>query len=274
MNEIPRDCISLIDGDSSVMLIDLSYFVFFRYYALLSYYKKSAREFEFEDFIIRFERLFRTNLLKLCKKLSFDYANTILVGDCARAKIWRMRYLDTYKSNRDNKQKIQPGVFEVIYDRIVPNMEREYGIRYVCVEGAEADDVVGWIHRHMPHTRKTIITNDNDYLQLADEKTTLMNLHMKNIVDRGRGNPDEDLLYKILIGDVSDNITGVVAPKKALSLVNMPEEDMKRVLREEGLYEKYICNKRLIDMRSIPDSIDRAIALKVRICSRSSDESL
>ena len=273
MDEAPNACISLVDGESPLLLIDLSYFVFFRYFALLAYFKKSEREFEFDDFIERFDRLFQTNLLKLCKNLKFDHANTILVGDCARAKIWRMEDLETYKSNRDNKQKIHPGVFEIIYKHIIPRMERKFGIRYVSVDGAEADDVIGWIHRNTPNTTKVIVTNDNDYLQLADQNTTLLNLKMKNIVDRGTGNPQEDLLYKILVGDVSDNITGVVPPKKAQALVKMAEEEMHEVLRKDKLYDKFLCNKRLIDMRSIPDSIQEAISFKVKICSRSSTES-
>jgi 5'-3' exonuclease len=180
-----------------------------------------------------------------------------------------MEHLESYKSNRDNKHKIQPGVFEMIYNQIIPRMRTSYGIRYVCVDGAEADDVIGWIHRQMPNTRKVIITNDNDYLQLADDMTVLMNLQMKNIVERGIGDPKKDLLYKILIGDVSDNITGIVPPKKAMLLVNMKEEEMYSALRKDSLYEKYLYNKRLIDMCSIPDSIEEAIRLKVRICNRS-----
>ena len=273
MDGASNECISLVDGGSPLLLIDLSYFVFFRYFALLAYLKKSEREFEFDDFIARFDRLFQTNLLKLCKNLQFEHANTILVGDCARAKIWRMDYLETYKSNRDNKQKIHPGVFEIIYNQIIPRLEQKFGIRYVSVDGAEADDVIGWIHRNTPTTKKVIVTNDNDYLQLADQNTTLLNLKMKNIVDRGTGNPQEDLLYKILVGDVSDNITGVVPPKKAQALVKMTEEDMHEVLRRDNLYDKFLCNKRLIDMKSIPDFIQEAISFKVKICSRSSTES-
>lgn len=261
--------IVLEDGDHPILLIDLSYFVFFRYFALISYYKKSEREFEFEDFMSRFERLFQTNLFKLSKTLKFEHSQIVLVGDCARSKIWRMEHLESYKSNRDNKHKIQPGVFEMIYNQIIPRMRTSYGIRYVCVDGAEADDVIGWIHRQMPNTRKVIITNDNDYLQLADDMTVLMNLQMKNIVERGIGDPKKDLLYKILIGDVSDNITGIVPPKKAMLLVNMKEEEMYSALRKDSLYEKYLYNKRLIDMCSIPDSIEEAIRLKVRICNRS-----
>ena len=261
--------IVLEDGDRPILLIDLSYFVFFRYFALISYYKKSEREFEFEDFMSRFERLFQTNLFKLSKLLKFEHSQIVLVGDCARSKIWRMEHLETYKSNRDNKHKIQPGVFEMIYNQIIPRMQAVYGIRYVCVDGAEADDVIGWIHRHMCNTRKVIVTNDNDYLQLADDMTVLINLQMKNIVERGIGDPKKDLLYKILIGDVSDNITGIVSPKKAMLMVNMKEEEMYALLRKDSLYDKYLYNKRLIDMRSIPDEIDEAIRLKVRICNRS-----
>lgn len=261
--------IVLNDGSLPILLIDLSYFVFFRYFALISYYKKSDREFEFDDFMARFERLFQTNLLKLSKNLKFEHSQTVLVGDCARSKIWRMEHLETYKSNRDNKHKIQPGVFEVIYNQIIPRMQSVHGIRYVCVDGAEADDVIGWIHRHMSNTRKVIITNDNDYLQLADDMTTIMNLQMKNIVERGIGDPRKDLIHKILTGDVSDNITGIVSSKRAMLLVNLEEDELLETLKKERLYEKYLHNKRLIDMRNIPDYIDQAIRLKVKICNHS-----
>jgi 5'-3' exonuclease len=140
------------------------------------------------------------------------------------------------------------------------------------IEEAEADDIIGWIHRQLPNTSKTIITNDNDYLQLADDKTLLLNLQRKNIAERGTGDAREDLTRKILAGDPSDNIAGVVSVKRAATLAAMSYEEMLHTLEQEGKLEDYRANERLIDMRMIPSDVEAAIGVKVKIHTRASPE--
>jgi 5'-3' exonuclease len=262
----------VIDPESPVLLIDLSYVVFHRYYALLCWYKKSETTMDMEDMVARFSRLFKTNFLKLCTQCKIHPKHAVFVGDCPRAHIWRMRLLETYKSNRDNRPRIPTEIFECVYSTILSSLQRDHGARYVMIEEAEADDIIGWIHRQLPNTSKTIITNDNDYLQLADDKTLLLNLQRKNIAERGTGDAREDLTRKILAGDPSDNIAGVVSVKRAATLAAMPYEEMLHILEQEAKLEVYRANERLIDMRMIPSDVEAAIGVKVKIHTHASPE--
>lgn len=253
------------------MLIDFSYYIFYRYFALISWYKKrNDQDYDMDDFMPRFARLFKTHMTRLLKNMDFNNNRVYLVGDCARSKIWRHRHTKNYKSNRDSKPKIEPHVFDTIYNSILPDLVLNKKINYVCVESAEADDVIAWIHRALPDSKKVIITNDNDYLQLHDENTELMNLQLKNIVHRGTGDARKDLLLKILVGDASDNITGIMSAKRATKLIDLPHAEVEKTVDELGKREEYNRNALLIDMKNIPDDIDLAIARKVRVLPEAS----
>jgi hypothetical protein len=73
----------------------------------------------------------------------------------------------------------------------------------VNVPGWEADDCIATIAKRHPGP-VTIHTNDADYLQLA----VLPNVTL-NGVKRGDIEPRWTCLYKALVGDPSDNITGI-----------------------------------------------------------------
>lgn len=249
-----------------ILLLDLSYYIFYRYYALLAWYRKSSTAMDNdEDFLVRFERLFISSLMKMCNRLNIPPNRMYMVGDCPRWRIWRMDLLTTYKSNRENRQKVKPGVFELVYNTILPELRTKHGAQFICVDGAEADDVIGWIHRNTPVVEKTILTNDHDYLQLKDDRTRIVNMHMVDICRKGTGCPHKDLQMKILTGDVSDNITAVVSKKRASAYVAMSRDQMLAQLEEDGHLERYRENERLVDMRLIPDEITNAIKERVSV---------
>lgn len=252
--------ITIREDGGAIMLMDLSYYIFYRYYALLAWYRKSSTEMDNDaDFLERFERLFITNLHKMTKRLHIPLDRLYMVGDCPRWRIWRMDLLTTYKSNRENRQKVKPGVFELVYNKVLPTLREKHGVQFVCVDGAEADDVIGWIHRHTPNVVKTIITNDHDYMQLKDGRTRILNMHMVDICRKGTGCPHKDLQMKILTGDISDNIAPVMSKKRAASYVSMPLDKMIKQLEEDGYLDRYRENERLVDMRMIPLDIHEAI---------------
>ena len=260
------ECVTIREDAGPVMLMDLSYYIFYRYYALLAWYRKSDTALDDDEgFLRRFERLFVSSLMKLCKGLGIPPGRMYMVGDCPRWRIWRMDLLTTYKSNRENRQKVKPGVFELVYTKILPGLREKHGTQFLCVDGAEADDVIGWIHRHSPNVDKTIITNDHDYLQLKDDRTRILNMHMVDICRKGTGCPRKDLQMKILTGDVSDNIAAVMSKKRASVYVAMPFEEMIKQLREDGYMDRYRENERLVDMRLIPENIHEAIRVRVSI---------
>jgi hypothetical protein len=100
-----------------------------------------------------------------------------------------------------------------------------------------------------------IITNDNDYLQMYEDRVLIMNMQFKDISLRIKHNPIYELEYKIIYGDKSDNIPKIhpgMRSEYALKLAMMDEESRNKYLTENGLMTKYLLNKTLVDLREIP----------------------
>ena len=91
----------------------------------------------------------------------------------------------------------------------------------------------------------------------------MYNLKFKpvNTEKNSLGNAQKDLLYKIIIGDKSDNIPSVFpkcGPKKTLGYVNDIDLFEKDLLEKDG-YEQYKLNRRLIDFTQIPELLESDI---------------
>jgi 5'-3' exonuclease len=100
-----------------------------------------------------------------------------------------------------------------------------------------------------------IITNDNDYLQLADVGITIMNMQFKDITQRGTKNARHDLYAKAIYGDKSDNIQKIVSfitKEKAVQLAQLGELELKQWLVENNLEDKFKFNMKLISFEHIP----------------------
>ena len=103
-----------------------------------------------------------------------------------------------------------------------------------------------------------IITNDNDYLQLADKNVNIINMQMKDITSRGTKNSQVDLFIKAIIGDKSDNIPKIssyMTKDKALSIAMMTEQERFIWLKEKNLLDKFNLNMNLISFDNIPKEL-------------------
>jgi 5'-3' exonuclease len=255
-----------IDASEEVLLIDFSYFFIYRYHALNSWFKISETPYDEELFLNKYKKLFITNIEKMIKKLKIKHKNTVLVGDCSRSNIWRKALFDDYKGNRDKlyeKSPINNKIFPIIYDEIVPMLLKK-GVQYICVDEMEADDVVYGITKRIPNNI-TILTNDNDYLQMINGNIDVVNLpSFKSIKDRGLACPKKDLLLKVLCGDPSDNIPSVMGKKQALKFVNMESKDeLDDYLTKNKLCDRVKLNSSLIDMENIPKELLDKIEIKI-----------
>jgi 5'-3' exonuclease len=247
-----------INSKEDVLLIDFSYFFIYRYYALNSWFKISETPYDDELFLTKYKKLFLTNIENTIKKLKMKHHNTILVGDCPRSNIWRKALFNDYKGNRDKlyeRSPINPKIFPIIYDEIIPMLQKK-GIQFICVDELEADDVVYGITRKIDN-KIVILTNDNDYLQLIKDNIDIVNLpSYKSIKHRGLSCPTKDLLLKVLCGDPSDNIPSVIGKKLATKFVNNESGDeLEKYISGNSLLERVNLNTSLIDMRNIPKEL-------------------
>src|SRR5690606_32663013 len=105
---------------------------------------------------------------------------------------------------------------------------RALGLPLLCVEGVEADDVIGTLARHSAEAGCPVVisTGDKDMAQLVDEHVTLVNTMSGTVLDvaavQDKSSVGTELIMHHLthMGDKVDNILCVplVGEKTALGL--------------------------------------------------------
>ena len=90
------------------VFIDGSYFIFYRYYALVQWWKVSHKDEELSDpinnpeFVEKFKTTFVSKLKEISKKLKLENVMMFVGRDCPRDHIWRMELHPDYKGTRVN----------------------------------------------------------------------------------------------------------------------------------------------------------------------------
>jgi 5'-3' exonuclease len=251
-----------INNSKPVILIDQSYYIFNRYFASLSWFRKQFDESELDfnnltkndEFILAFFRHFENDVKKLTKKYKTIKSNIILCNDCNRSEIWRNEIYKEYKEGRGKKSNFDSQIFILFKNYISHN-----AYNYCELDNLEADDIVYLLQEKIKEEiidgRIIIITNDNDYLQMYNDRVSIINMQFKDLSLRIKHNPIYELEYKIIFGDKSDNIPKIHMGMRsdfALKLAMMNEENRNKYLIENNLMNKYLFNKRLVDLREIP----------------------
>lgn len=255
---------------SSYLLIDVSYMIFFRYYAILSWYRKAyPDEPELNEEIIndKFKKRFLEGIEELSKKYKTPYNNIFLCCDCPQEQIWRKEIFPGYKKGRKEDTEV-PKAFRIFFKDIYPLLKMRNIELFKC-EHAEADDIVSIITRELQQENMiTIITSDQDYLQLINDNTQIFTLKKKNnnLNDKSLGEPELDLKVKIIIGDKSDNISGCFPRCGVKTAIKYIKENKLDIMFQKypGSKEKYQFNQRIIDFEFIPINIKKNILEKLK----------
>ena len=164
-------------------------------------------------------------VLNMLKRLIKDYPDSpMAVVFDAPGKTFRDELFEEYKSHRppmpdDLRSQVQP-----LHDCV-----KALGLPLLCIEGVEADDVIGTLaHQATEAGRDAVIsTGDKDMAQLVNAHITLVNTMKDETLDVGGvkhkfGLPPERIIdFLALMGDKVDNIPGVpgVGEKTALGLL-------------------------------------------------------
>ena len=251
----------------NIILIDGSYFVFYRYYAVMAWWKFAKKEtplcekpIENEEFVSSFKRTFIKKIKEIPEKLNIQDAETFVAKDCHRCDIWRNEFINDYKGNRDYSNFHGQPFFKMAYNELFA----EAGIQRVLYHPKlEADDCIAIATKHLintvPDVKVTIITADQDYLQLINDQTDIFTLKLKPLrtEKNSSGDAECDLFCKIILGDKSDNIPRVFnrcGKKTALKLWN-DTNSLRDKLEKECAEDKFNRNKKLIDFKEIPEDL-------------------
>ena len=269
---------------NNYILIDTSYLIFYRYFALRKWWSFVNKDIPIEqpdntlhpDFYEKFKKVFLECIKNIKKslKLTRSKCKVVLALDCSREKIWRNEIYNEYKQSRVCQDNVG-NIFKFIYSN---NLLYEIGADLVLNhENLEADDIVYLVKQEIDNFNRengnkdymvTIITGDHDYLQLSDENTTLLDLRFKNLMSKKDvfSDPDKNLFYKIVLGDKSDNIKPIFkkCSKRQVEEYYLNPEKFKTQLELENCEKEYNINKKLIDFNSIPDNLKQEFIEKYR----------
>ena len=164
-------------------------------------------------------------VIGMIRKLVSEHPDgqVVVVFD-AKGPTFRNDMYSEYKANR-------PPMPEELREQIEPihSMIRALGLPLICVEGVEADDVIGTLASEAANAGRPVLisTGDKDMAQLVNEHVTLVNTMTNTLMDRSGviekfGIPPELIIDLLALqGDKVDNIPGVpgVGEKTALGLL-------------------------------------------------------
>ena len=164
-------------------------------------------------------------VLNMLKSLRKQYPDSLfaVVFD-AKGGTFRDAMFAEYKANRPS----MPDDLRVQVEPLHASV-RALGYPLLCVEGVEADDVIGTLARSSAAQGRPVIisTGDKDMAQLVDGHVTLVNTMTGSVLDVagvhekfGVG-PEHIIDFLALMGDKVDNIPGVpgVGEKTAVGLL-------------------------------------------------------
>jgi 5'-3' exonuclease len=256
---------------NTFIFIDGSYFCFYRYHSLLTWWKNAFPNDNLDDpyqneiFVEKFKKTFVEHVSKIPQNLKIPNSInpiTIVGKDCKKEDIWRQELYPNYKANRVNDGFMGKPFFKMVYD---DNLFGKGGASAILKHPKlEADDCIAISVKFLLQKYKDctiyIITSDKDYLQLAEPRVHLYNLGYKKLTEQKSclGNAELDLFVKILTGDPSDNITSVFpkcGPKTAIKYFENKELFNKKISESNECKEKYELNKKIIDFNEIPKNL-------------------
>lgn len=266
-----------IHPSNKLLLIDSSYFVFYRFYATYNWYSLQKKgtdgganispEHVMSDpvFVEKYDKMFARTLRELFNTYKCDsWEDVVFVMDAPRDTIWRNALFRDYKISRhETHTRFNKNIFKHTYDVLLPKLRECYKFQTLGVPELEADDIISVIVSHVSPRDIVIITNDNDYIQLKDSHTMIYNLQGKDIASRVNMDPDKYLQVKIIMGDKSDCIPSImkkVGPKTALKMVEDPAYLKTFLDKHPTALEQYEVNRRLIDMSYIPEMLKSRVS--------------
>ena len=232
----------------------------------------------------------------------------IVVYDGQGGSQRRRKIHPEYKANRKPGKRItrwdafknateEKDAMKIQFSRLIEYLDF-LPINVISIDKIEADDTIAYIAHTLLDEDVTILSADQDFLQLVDERITVWSptkkkFYTPRMVEADYGVPAHNfLMYKVLMGDKSDNIEGVkgLGPKKLPKIVpdllTQTTLDLDFILEhagkgEEPMHKKISesatqlrLNEELMDLKNPPISgelklqIARLIEAPINLLSR------
>ena len=212
----------------------------------------------------------------------------IVVYDGQGGSQRRRKIHSDYKSNRKPGKRItrwdafknvseEKEAMKIQFSRLLDYLDF-LPINVISIDRIEADDTIAYIAHTLMNEDVTIMSSDQDFLQLVNKRITVWSptkkkFYTPRMVMDDYGVPAHNfLMYKVLMGDKSDNIEGVkgLGPKKLPKIVpdllTQTTLDLDFILEhagkgEEPMHKKIVesatqlqLNEELMDLKNPPIS--------------------
>ena len=162
------------------------------------------------------------NMLKSLRKQYPDSPFAVVFD--AKGGTFRDDMYAEYKANRPSMPDDMRVQIEPLHQSVIA-----LGFPLLCIEGVEADDVIGTLARSSAAADRPVVisTGDKDMAQLVAGHITLVNtmtgssMDVEGVKEKFGVAPEQIIDYLALMGDSSDNIPGVpgIGPKTASGLL-------------------------------------------------------
>jgi DNA polymerase-1 len=181
-----------------------------------------------------------------------------LYPDYKKGRKTKIKFNRTYEelSSSDLEQKnLQVELMRLVsYLEVLP-------VTVMAIDNIEADDTIAYLSEDtFKDSNVTIMSTDKDFLQLASDRVKIWSpvkkkiFGCKEIVDEYGITCNNFIYYRVMEGDVSDNITGLdgVGIKRVLQAYPFLGEDKQVTMREiynysENYKSKYKIYERVLD---------------------------
>lgn len=207
-----------------------------------------------------------------------DYGDITICFDGKR--YWRRKVFQHYKGKRAeqrDKDKFDWEAFFPLLDQFKQEIREHLPVRCLEVEGAEADDLIGTLARvYGPHEPVCILSSDKDFIQIQQNICPKVKqwsiFHGKYLTPK---TTEYDLLDHIIRGDEGDGIPNILSDGDTFMVAEKRQKPIRKEwlkqCHEYGLaqpekfcktfeiLENFHRNKRLIDLREIPEDLAQKI---------------
>tara|TARA_Y100001938_G_scaffold151180_1_gene246972 strand:- start:6462 stop:7310 length:849 start_codon:yes stop_codon:yes gene_type:complete len=209
------------------------------------------------------------SIRSLRSKFHDEYGElTIAVDD---RSYWRRDVFPYYKAQRKNWREQSgldwPTIFESL-NKIRDELRDNFPYKYIMVDGAEADDIIGTIcdeHGQIMNTGEPILilSGDKDFIQLQKYGNVRQYCPVRKKFLK-TDNPERFLTEHILRGDKSDGVPNVLSLDDCF--INGRQRPLRKTVIEKCIAEgpeafdedfvrNYKRNEQLVDLAHVPSNI-------------------
>jgi 5'-3' exonuclease len=256
--------------NKSLILVDISYTVFYRFFATIKWYSFAYKE-EFSNLpqnynwinneIIKnkYKKMFLESIIKLVNKKIFNSSNIIFCLDTPKEDLWRTKIQSSYKSKRPELKYKFDDVFIYTYNILLPEIIKSYNnINIIKINNIEADDIIALISiyfkKNYPNNKIYLISGDTDFYQLGYENLIFLNYKSKKKLILTEDEALLELKKKIIFGDKSDCIPSIITKRIKNKNKLLDDEKLKEYLfNNPDALIKYNNNDKMINFNNIPN---------------------